>query len=1037
MSFIVSFRMDDPRGTHNGILILQAGKVVYANVQAAALVGLALEKLLDLSEKEWIELIPAPQRSAVVRNCQVARDGEPDLPLISLELCDLSGRYNDLSLMVSPLLYHQAPAVQIALIDNGPRQTVEGSLRQHVQRLQILHDIEHVILSSQGEQAAARAALSHISFLTPEYRASCVIRADIPGGRGQILAIDPGEAPDLEDEAGAFDLRMLPLDLAALQSGQPVETNTGDLFTRLGLASYVPPDVETAGVSALPVEKFTWLWIPLRWGTELVGILTLACAAPGSFQPENIEVAQEIGNALAVAVQQARLYQAEEQRRREAEVMRDLMAALAGAGDLKQTLEVILVNLHNLIHYDRAGLLLVDENQRFVVTERGAQEQTVKRNLDDDPLVDEMRRTQRPVVVEDAQNDPRCANWLATWPDTQSLRGWLGAPLLIHDEMIGFLSIGSLDIAAYSLAEANTMQVFAAQVADVLEKAWVNEQSQRRTEELEVLSTITFALGQAESSENTLQAIVEQITRFLDAMRGSFLLPDRTGSTLTIKVSLDESAIGMVHPGSESHSAADPLWQAFHERQATLVPDCQELLRSQAGPVIQTLFGGAQAALIIPLRSFASIGREEHSPFGLLCFAFDQRGQVSSKNVHLYNAVAEIAGASLRRAVVLEALEKQVSLRTAHLSTLYDINAVASQPLELRFILEQVLQITLESMNSSIGAIHFLDEKGNELFLEAQQNLPPDLLVDFEVLPARADFWRNMIQSSNPVVIPDLTIDPSIPPQAGKIGLLGNPAYLCAPIRTKGQVLGLLSMFGETIQDYTLDDITLFMTIADQIGSSIERSKLMKQAELAAVVQERQRLARELHDSVTQLLYSQVLFSGAGLKVLSQQGYAQAEQYLARIDQAARQALKEMRLLVYQLRPSDYLDEGLDGALRHRLDSVEKRTGVEARLIVESEPDLEEAEQMGLYRIAEEALNNTLKHAQASNVSVRVYTRNRRVFLEVMDDGKGFNLRDREKSGGMGLTNMRERAAAMSAELQIITAPGQGTGIIVSVEAKK
>jgi signal transduction histidine kinase len=78
--------------------------------------------------------------------------------------------------------------------------------------------------------------------------------------------------------------------------------------------------------------------------------------------------------------------------------------------------------------------------------------------------------------------------------------------------------------------------------------------------------------------------------------------------------------------------------------------------------------------------------------------------------------------------------------------------------------------------------------------------------------------------------------------------------------------LGLLSVFGESILDYSLEDITLFMTIADQIGISVERARLIRQSELAAVVEERQRLARELHDSVTQMLYSQVLFAGASLK---------------------------------------------------------------------------------------------------------------------------------------------------------------------------
>jgi len=211
----------------------------------------------------------------------------------------------------------------------------------------------------------------------------------------------------------------------------------------------------------------------------------------------------------------------------------------------------------------------------------------------------------------------------------------------------------------------------------------------------------------------------------------------------------------------------------------------------------------------------------------------------------------------------------------------------------------------------------------------------------------------------------------------------------------------------------------------------------MKQAELAAVVQERQRLARELHDSVTQLLYGQVLFSGAGLKVLKQGNLQLAEQHLSRIDQAALQALREMRLLLFELRPSDTLDEGLVEALGRRLEAVEKRTGIDAKVFVEGELEVDESTEMGLYRIAEEALNNTLKHAHATEVIVKISCLKDLIQLQIQDNGKGFELSEKVKSGGMGLMNMYERAAALGGKLEILTAPEQGTKISVDIEAKK
>jgi signal transduction histidine kinase len=432
--------------------------------------------------------------------------------------------------------------------------------------------------------------------------------------------------------------------------------------------------------------------------------------------------------------------------------------------------------------------------------------------------------------------------------------------------------------------------------------------------------------------------------------------------------------------------------------------------------------------VLIPLKSAGEV-------FGVVCFGFASRRRFPTEDLRLYNAVAGIAGASMRRAVVLEALERQVNIRTQHLSTLYNINAVASEPLELLSILEQLLKITLKAMHSGTGAIHFLDSSSRVLHLAVHQNLPVALLRDFETLTLDVAFWDNLLSSVNPLLVPDLASEPDLPAELSQLAQDDRQAYIGAPIRAKGQVLGLLSMFGTSILNYTIEDITLFMTIADQIGASIERARLMRQAEQAAVMEERQRLSRELHDSVTQLLYSQVLFAGAGLKVLHSGNDELAERHLVRIDQAAQQALKEMRLLVYQLRPAGTLDDGLVVALERRLEAVEKRANLRAQLVVDGLPNLDEDAEMALYRIAEEALNNTLKHAEASSVTLLLSAREDQVLLEIADDGKGFNLAEQSKGGGMGLVSMRERAAALGSDLVIITAPGSGTRILVRMEA--
>jgi signal transduction histidine kinase len=214
-------------------------------------------------------------------------------------------------------------------------------------------------------------------------------------------------------------------------------------------------------------------------------------------------------------------------------------------------------------------------------------------------------------------------------------------------------------------------------------------------------------------------------------------------------------------------------------------------------------------------------------------------------------------------------------------------------------------------------------------------------------------------------------------------------------------------------------------------------------AEELAVLQERNRLARELHDSVTQSLYSLTLLAAAGQRMIQAEDLQQLAGNQARLGEIAQGALQEMRLLVYELRPLVLESEGLIGALEQRLETVERRAGIQARVLVvgdaregegksELTPDLEEE----LYHIAQEALNNALKHAGASKVVLSVRVDEGSVALEVADDGRGFDPADSHDAGGLGLISMQERADKIGGQLTIRSAPGEGTTVSVRVVAR-
>jgi len=225
------------------------------------------------------------------------------------------------------------------------------------------------------------------------------------------------------------------------------------------------------------------------------------------------------------------------------------------------------------------------------------------------------------------------------------------------------------------------------------------------------------------------------------------------------------------------------------------------------------------------------------------------------------------------------------------------------------------------------------------------------------------------------------------------------------------------------------------MVLRRETQRRIQAESALHQSETEqAILSERNRLASDLHDSVTQGLYGIVLHAGAASGQLAAGNTEQASTYLDEIKKAAREGLGEMRLLIFELRPPVLEKEGLTAALETRLYAVEKRAGLAVTLKSDLDGSLPKAVEESLYRIAQEGLNNILKHAQATQVQVNLHQTRQQVILEIIDNGLGFNLQEGLESGGMGLTGMQNRVLDLDGRLDIETHPGEGTRLYIEVK---
>ena len=253
-------------------------------------------------------------------------------------------------------------------------------------------------------------------------------------------------------------------------------------------------------------------------------------------------------------------------------------------------------------------------------------------------------------------------------------------------------------------------------------------------------------------------------------------------------------------------------------------------------------------------------------------------------------------------------------------------------------------------------------------------------------------------------------------------------------IRAWRRFNGLLLCYRPGDEQYSPNQVALTTALADYMSTIIENYLLRELAENTAIIEERSRLARDLHDSVSQSLYGVMLFARAGRDALESGETEALAVDLKRVEENALRAMKEMRLLLFQLQPLALDQTGLEAALAQRFEQVEGRLGIDAELSIDPDIALTPHQGESLYRLASEALNNALKHAEASRVSVRLVREGDEFILTITDNGRGFDAR--QMAGpGMGLANMHYRAERLGGRLDIHSAPGEGTVIRCRIPA--
>ena len=432
--------------------------------------------------------------------------------------------------------------------------------------------------------------------------------------------------------------------------------------------------------------------------------------------------------------------------------------------------------------------------------------------------------------------------------------------------------------------------------------------------------------------------------------------------------------------------------------------------------------------IAVPVRSGGKV-------IGTLSVEADYVNAFAFEDVDILEAVAaQIGGpiASARLYQEAQRLAAQVEQRNEQLTVLNTIARTAISTVNLDRMLTTVVNQLQRGFGYDHVELYLVDEDSRSLMLAARAGEHGSSIADYSQ-SVQDGLMGRAYRTGQAVRVDDVQNDTDFLAYSA----LSTRSEVCVPISTGGRVLAVLNLEAERVGAFTNEDVSVLQTAADMLAGAIESARRYRRAQEAAVLEERSRLARDLHDSISQQLFSMTLTAQAARAQLDKQPERAAMQ-LERIQETATAALTEMRALIFQLRPPGLAEQGLVGALQRYVAALGRREGLAVRLSISGEERNARGVDLALYRITQEALNNVVRHASAQSVTVDLSMQPDAITLRICDDGHGFDIDNPTSPNGqhLGMTSMRERAAELNGTMNVRSSPDQGTEIVVIVPGR-
>src|SRR5258706_1098485 len=552
-----------------------------------------------------------------------------------------------------------------------------------------------------------------------------------------------------------------------------------------------------------------WLGIPLIAEGKRIGFLNLDSDKPDFFNEDDAALVQTFANQAAVAIEKARLFQAEQKRRQEAENLRLAAAAMTSSLDPKYILKEIITALKRVAPYDSASIFLLEgDSLRLTIAEDYADAENMTNLIfpsADDELFQESKRTGRPLILDDAQKDPR----FKKWGNTSYIHGWMAVPLITRGEVIGAITLDSLEVGTYDESIGEQAMSFAHQAAIAIDNARLYTETRQRLEELEVVSRVSFALRAARDTREMFPILLNEIKTNIDTDTAAIwiydaekndLIPQATSGWLARlpkpNFKPGEGIVGKVFTNGVMYLSNEFLNdpQAHSENAQTLGKDC----------------GG----ITVPLRTASDT-------IGVMTIAVQHPRQIEAHHVRLVTTIAEIAGNAIYRSNLSERSEEQIRRLTA----LREMDTAITSSLDLRVTLGILSDHLTSRMGVSAAATLGVKPESQMLDYYAATGFQ-NREIPRTSLGIGDGFAGQILVNRRAILIKDLQLES----KAQRTGLLVEKfsSYYAMPLFSKGATRGILETYFRDPFTPTDDWLDFLHTLAGQATIAIDNAHLFE-----------------------------------------------------------------------------------------------------------------------------------------------------------------------------------------------------------------